>query len=112
MSKLVRRYSMTGRVFVARFAVRIVRSIAWSLAHHECSPRYCNATMVLSRAPCYLSAYYLSAYAANESKTRLRRSRRKKCLDLSVKRPAGLGLLEGSHQTTCCSVVASGLAVG
>src|SRR6202171_3811968 len=112
MSKLVRRYSMTGQVFVVRFDVRIVRSIAWSLVHHKCSPSYCDATMVLSRAPCYLSAYYLSAYAANGSKKRLRPSQLKICLDLSVKKPAGIGLLEGSHATTCCSLCASGLAVG
>jgi hypothetical protein len=35
---------MIGQAFVVRFDVRIVRSIAWSLAHHGCSPSYCDAT--------------------------------------------------------------------
>src|SRR6266851_9718299 len=101
---------MIGRVFVVRFDVRIVRSIAWSLAHHECSPSYCNATKVSSGAPHYLSAYYLSAYSANGSKKRLRPARLEKCLGLSVmKKRTGIGLL---HSTTCCSHCASGLAVG
>src|SRR6266436_494099 len=112
MSKLVRRYSMTGRVFVVRFAVRIVRSIAWSLAHHECSPSYCNATKVSSGAPHYLSAHYLSAYAGNGSKKRLRPSRLEKCLGLSEKSVPVSGCFEGSHATTCCSLCASALAVG
>src|SRR5216683_2690412 len=113
MSKLVGRYSMIGRVFVVRFDVRIVRSIAWSLAHHECSPSYCNATKVSSGAPHYLSAYYLSAYSANGSKKRLRPSRFEKCLGLSVmKKRTGIRLLEGLHSTTCCSHRASELAVG
>src|SRR6266851_1414367 len=107
MSKLVRRYSMTGRVFIVQFAVRIVRSIAWSLVHHECSPSYCNATKVSFGAPHYLSAYYLSAYSANGSKKRLRPSRFEKCLGLSVmKKRTGIGLLEGSHSTACCEAKA------
>ena len=84
---------MTGRVFIVRFAVRIVRSIAWSLVHHEGSPSYGNATKVSSGAPHYLSAHYLSAYSANGSKKRLRPSRFEKCLGLSVKKRTGIGLL-------------------
>src|SRR5450631_2742689 len=98
---------MTGQLFVVRFDVRIVRSIAWSLVHHKCSPSYCDATKVSSRAPCYLSAY-----AANGSKKRLRPSRLKICLGLSVKQRTGIGLLEGSRATTYCSLSAPGLAVG